>query len=152
MRKAEREIKDRAEIDGILRRAQIIHIAMVDNGEPYVVPVDFGYADGAIYIHGATEGRKIDVLTANPRVCFETYVDHQLVPGTPACSSSSKFRCVIGCGTASIITARDEKIRGLDVIMSKISAGPQEYSEQALARTALIRIDISEMTGKKLGY
>jgi nitroimidazol reductase NimA-like FMN-containing flavoprotein (pyridoxamine 5'-phosphate oxidase superfamily) len=152
MRKSEREIKDRKEIEDILKRAEIIHIGMVDGGRPYVVPMNFGFSAGAIFVHGALEGRKIDVLKRNPHVCFETYVDYQRAPGPTACKSGSKFRSVIGCGTASMITDRAEKIRALDIIMSKVAPGPYTYAEDALARTNVIKIAITEMTGKKLGY
>jgi len=152
MRKSEREIEDPEEIEDILKRAEIIHIAMVDDGRPYVVPMNFGFSAGSIFVHGALEGRKIDVLKKNPLVSFETYVDYQFAPGTTACKSGSKYRSVIGCGTASIVTDRAEKIRALDVMMSRFAPGPYTYAEDALARTNVIKITITEMTGKKLGY
>ncbi len=153
MRKAEREIKDRAEVEDILRRAQIVHLAMVDDGKPYVVPMNFGYADGALYMHCATEGRKIEVLRRNPSVCFAVHVDYEvLVNDDAACKSTSKYRSVIGCGRATLVTGAEAKVRGLDVIMGTFGEGPFEYSEAALERTLVIRVDVESMTGKRLGY
>ena len=151
MRRSEREITDRSEIEEILRRAEVVHIGMVDRGEPYVVPVVFAYGDGCIYFHGATEGRKAAALRANPRVCFETYVDYEIVRGKMACQFSAKYRSIIGYGTVSVVEQRDDKVKGLDVLMSRFAEGPFSYNEQALARTAVFRLNIESMTGKKLG-
>lgn len=152
MRRAEREITDRAEMEDILRRAEIVNIAMVDAGEPYVVPMNFGYAAGAIYVHGALAGRRASVLAAKARVCFEVYVDYELKRGEDACAFSSKFRSVIGYGKAVFLSGRDEKVAGLDILMSKFAKPPFVYNDKALEKTAVIRIDIESMTGKKLGY
>jgi len=152
MRRADREIKDRAEIDGILATAEVIHLGLFDGTEPYVVPMTFGYADGCIYLHGALEGRKVDILKAHPRVCFETYTDYEIVRGPVACSFSTKYRSVIGYGVASFVTDRQAKVNALDCMMSKFAPGPYHYNEEALVRTNIIRIEIESMTGKKLGY
>jgi nitroimidazol reductase NimA-like FMN-containing flavoprotein (pyridoxamine 5'-phosphate oxidase superfamily) len=53
MRRAGKEITDRAGIDGILRDARVCRIGLPDEGRPYVVPVCFGYRDGALYFHSA---------------------------------------------------------------------------------------------------
>ena len=70
----EREITDLQEILGILDRAKIVHVGMIDGDMPYVVPMNYGYTmeDGklTIYLHGAKWGRKLDVMRANPKVFF----------------------------------------------------------------------------------
>ena len=62
MTRRERQITDLQEIRGILDRAKIVHIGMVDGGRPYVVPMNYGYTmeDGqlTLYLHGANRGRK----------------------------------------------------------------------------------------------
>ena len=46
MRRYEREMTDKAEIETVLAKATVVHLAMVDEGRPYLVPMNFGYADG----------------------------------------------------------------------------------------------------------
>jgi len=152
MRRSEREITNREEIDDILRRAPVVHVAMVDNGEPYVVPMHFGYDGKCLYLHSAPEGRKIDVLRRNPRVSFETFVDFEYVPATEACGWSTRYRSVIGAGAASFITAREEKIKALDTLMSKVTTGPFVYTEKGMAAVTIIKVTIETISGKKLGY
>ena len=72
--KREREVTDPQQIRYILDTAKVLHLGMVDGDEPYVIPMNYGYTmeDGelTLYLHGATKGRKLDVLRANPKVFF----------------------------------------------------------------------------------
>lgn len=85
----EREVTDIAQILGILDRAKIVHVGMIDGDMPYVVPMNYGYTmeDGklTLYLHGATRGRKLDVLRRNPKVFVQ--IDTDIVPfaGKAAC-------------------------------------------------------------------
>ena len=72
MRRTDREITDLIEIESILNDAIVCRIGLADGGEPYIVPVCFGYLDGTIYLHSAMAGKKIcDDLKKIPRCCFE---------------------------------------------------------------------------------
>ncbi len=71
MRKKEREITDIREIEQVIAGADICRIGFVDGDEPYIVPVSFGYEDNAIYFHSALEGRKVNLIKKNSKVCFE---------------------------------------------------------------------------------
>jgi nitroimidazol reductase NimA-like FMN-containing flavoprotein (pyridoxamine 5'-phosphate oxidase superfamily) len=61
------------------RSATVCHLGLADGGEPYVVPVNFGYANDCLYFHSAQSGHKIDLLKRNPRVCFEIDTDLQIL-------------------------------------------------------------------------
>ena len=67
MRRKDCEITDRAEIEAILKKALVCRIGLADGGEPYIVPLSFGYEDGAVYLHSAVEGKKIAMLQKNSR-------------------------------------------------------------------------------------
>ena len=71
MRKVNQEIKDERVLSEILSGGSICRVAMLDGDLPYIVPVNYGYSDGALYIHSAPEGKKIDLLGKDNRVCFE---------------------------------------------------------------------------------
>ena len=74
MRKREREITDLEEIRSILDQCKILHLGLSDDGQPYVVPLNYGYTleNGALtfYVHGAVEGYKYEVIQKNPRISF----------------------------------------------------------------------------------
>jgi uncharacterized protein len=149
MRRKEKQITDMAEVKKILEQAQVCRLAMVDKGHPYVVPLNFGYQDGALYFHSALEGRKMDVLKADPRVCFEVDEMVKMNKAAKACDWGVSFKSVIGTGTARILETPAEKKAGLDIIMAQYSDRTFDYPDEMLAKTAVIQVTIHEMTGKQ---
>ena len=71
MRRKDKEITDIKEIEEIIKKADCCRIALVDNDEPYIVPVNFGYERNTLYFHGALEGRKAEIIRKNNNICFE---------------------------------------------------------------------------------
>jgi nitroimidazol reductase NimA-like FMN-containing flavoprotein (pyridoxamine 5'-phosphate oxidase superfamily) len=145
-------ITDKSAIESIIRRALVCRIAMLDGGQPYVVPVCFGYEDNILYFHSSNEGRKLDMLSRNNAVCFEVDVDHEIVRGETACKWGMKYRSVIGFGRAFFAEGPEEKKKALDAIMAHYDGGPGEYSKATLRRTMVVRVEIESMTGKVSGY
>jgi nitroimidazol reductase NimA-like FMN-containing flavoprotein (pyridoxamine 5'-phosphate oxidase superfamily) len=148
MRRKEKEIKDKAEIEQILNRAFVCRLGLCDNGRPYVVPLCFGYKDNALYFHCAAEGKKLDILRENNNVCFEVDMDCQIIEAEQACSFGVKYKSVIGFGRALLIEDPELKRRGLDVIMQRFSKGPFEYPQRNLEKTMVVKVEIDSMTGK----
>jgi nitroimidazol reductase NimA-like FMN-containing flavoprotein (pyridoxamine 5'-phosphate oxidase superfamily) len=152
MRRKEQEITDRAEIEAILQRATVCHLGLAEGSEPYVVPVSFGYRDNCLYVHSAPEGKKIAMLKRNGRVCFEVDVDEGLLREGRPCTWSIRYRSVIGWGRADWLEDEEEKRRALDVIVAHYGGQPDPYPARVLRQAAVIRITVTEMTGKQSGY
>jgi nitroimidazol reductase NimA-like FMN-containing flavoprotein (pyridoxamine 5'-phosphate oxidase superfamily) len=151
MRRKDREITDRADIEAVLNEATVCRIALADGGVPYIVPLSFGYEDGSVYIHSAPEGKKIAMLEKNPRCCFEVDICDQVIRDEKPCSWGIRYRSVIGSGRAEILNGSEEKRHGLNCIMQHYGGGTHEFSEHDLGSVAVIRITIESMTGKKHG-
>jgi nitroimidazol reductase NimA-like FMN-containing flavoprotein (pyridoxamine 5'-phosphate oxidase superfamily) len=150
MRRRDREIADRGEIDRIICSALVCRIAMADEDEPYVVPVSFGYDGQALYIHTAKTGRKLEFFVANNRVCFEFEANVALkVDDDDPCEWSFTFESVIGYGRIFELSDADEKARGLNQIMLQYSHREWEIDESATATTRVWRIEIESVTGKR---
>ena len=86
------------EIDETLRRQRIGRIACSVDDRPYVVPITYAY-DGDFVYSISTVGRKIDVMRAQPRVCFEV----EEIDGP------STWRCVVAEGVYEEL--RDDSAR-----------------------------------------
>ena len=75
MRRKDREIFGRDQIEPILQESKVCRIAMIADGKPYVIPMNFGYTwddtDLTLYFHSGLKGKKIDALKADPHICFE---------------------------------------------------------------------------------
>ncbi len=152
MRKKEYEITDLAEIEAILLKADICRLAMTDGAAPYIVPLNFGYRDRALYFHTGLAGKKIDILNKNNAVCFEVDVDAELLRSDTACGYAMKYRSVVGTGRAHFLEDRDAKREALDIIMGHYSHRETwEYREKSFDRACIIRVTIDAMTGRKAG-
>ncbi|HUV36645.1 MAG TPA: pyridoxamine 5'-phosphate oxidase family protein [Patescibacteria group bacterium] len=151
MRRTDGEIRNRVEIEEIIANATVCRLALSDNGQPYVVPMNFGYRDGALYFHSAPHGRKIDIIGRNTRVCFEIDADIEIVRSDRPCEWSMRYRSVIGFGTASLIESPAEKRSALAVIGKHYTHLPFEVPDEQARRIAIIKVTIDEMTGKCSG-
>jgi uncharacterized protein len=151
VRRKEKEIVDRAELEAVIADAQVCRMAMCDGDHPYVVPLSFGYTGGTFYFHGAAEGRKLDVLKKNPHVCLELEAGVSLKTGVKACDWGMNFRSVVAFGRAERVDAAEPKRRALDLIMAHYAQGPFDYVDAALAKTVVLQVVVTSMTGKKAG-
>jgi nitroimidazol reductase NimA-like FMN-containing flavoprotein (pyridoxamine 5'-phosphate oxidase superfamily) len=148
MRQKDKEIKDRAAIDGIIRRCRVCHLAMCDEGQPYVVPLNFGYDGRFLYFHAALEGRKIDIIKRNNRVGFEFDILHDIVTAQRACDWGAKYESVIGSGAAEIVDDLDAKKQVLEWIMHQYGSDANDFSDEILKKTLILRVLILEISGK----
>ena len=152
MRRAEKEIRHPAELEDVLRRGTICRLGLCSDSVPYVVPMNYGYSDGSIYLHCATSGRKIEMVRRNDRVCFEVEVDTELVRNNSACGWGMRFTSIIGYGRLEELHGPVEKRRGLGVLMEHISGrGAWEIPEDGLADVLVLRLRIETMTCKRSG-
>lgn len=153
MRRSDKEITDRREIDAIMEKAAVCRLALSDDDYPYIVPVNFALRNNCLYFHSAREGRKIDILRKNTRVCFEMENDIQIITGDLPCSWSARYRSVIGWGRAFFLEDAKEKKQALDYLMEKYGGKqPFAYKAEAFEKVAVIGIRIEKITGKKSGY
>ena len=154
VRRDDKEITDPEGIREILTKGLVCHVAMVDDGKPYMVAMNYGFRDDSIYLHAALEGRKISILRKNPDVCFMVYTGNRLTTGLDACGDwTMKYRSVTGFGKATLIEKDEEKVTCMHIIMDQYTTrGPFEFSPDRVAQTMVIRIDIEETTAKNSGY
>ncbi len=149
MRKREQEIRDKESIEQVINKAQTCRLGLCDGEKPYVVPLCFGYEGGLVYVHSAREGRKLDILKANPKVCVEFEGDVEIVKAARPCDWSVTFKSVIADGTASFITDGAAKAEALNIIMKKYAGETYDYPKETLEQTAILRIALDAVTGKK---
>ena len=149
MRRTEKEIGDRAEIDAIIRRSQVCRLGLSDQGLPYVVPLCFGYDGHALYFHCAREGRKLDILRRNPKVCFEFDIVEGLIEAQQGCGWGIRYQSVIGYGTARIVEDATDKQKALAIIMAQYSEGTFSFPPEMVSRTAVVKIEIESLAGKQ---
>jgi uncharacterized protein len=150
MRRKDKEITEREAIEAIIRASVVCRLAMADGGMPYIVPLNFGYRDNALFFHSAPEGKKLEILRRNRNVCFELDITDGIKTGETACDWGIRYRSVIGFGEVVFLEDPAHKRAALDIIVAQY-AGKEAfaYPEAKLKRTTVFRVDILQMTGKQ---
>ena len=155
MRRKDREVTDPTKIKDIINASEIIRIGYYDNGEIYIVPVNFGYTEdnGAytFYFHGAGAGRKYELSKEGCNVGFEMESSAKIVINDEvSCHSTCLFHSVIGNGRISLVTEPDEKERSLNVIMSHFTGKTaHDFEEKYLKAVAVYKLEVEKLSCKE---
>lgn len=148
----EREITDVIEILKILDKSKIVHIGLVDGDEPYVVPMNYGYTYEndtlSLYLHGATEGKKLDLMRVNPKVFFSIECDIEPFSGQVACQYGTSYSSVMGKGIAEILENPQDKMSGLTHFMKTQTGIDFEFNERLVSAVSVIKINVTSFTAK----
>ena len=152
MTKRELQITDEQQIRAILDGAKVVHVGMCVDNEPYVVPMNYGYAmeDGrlTIYLHSAQQGKKLDMIRQNPKVFFEMDCDWVPFEGEKPCQYGLSYSSVMGRGTATIVEDVEEKKRAMSLLMKTQTEKDFTFDDRLVSIVAVIRIDAEEYTAK----
>ena len=153
MRRKDREVTDFKRITEIMRDCDCCRLGLADGNGVYIVPMNFGMieTDGKIslYFHSAVCGRKIDILRSQSRVSFEMDTGHRLVADSVSGQCSFLYQSVIGSANAVFVEDRAEKILALKLIMEHYGdKSVRDFSDEVLSKTAVIRLDVSELSCK----
>ena len=140
----------------IVRRCNVVHLGMVDNGKPYVVALNFGYErEGDVlilYLHCAMEGRKIDILRNNPNVYFLMDCVNEFIEGTSErpCSYCWRYDSVMGNGQVEFVEDIQKKTHALNRLIQHVGKTDEMFSfpPASFARTRVLRIRSNDITGK----
>lgn len=154
MKRKDREVTDLQEIAAIVKQSDVCRLGMIDDGKPYVVPMNFGYEfDGeklTLYFHCAKEGRKLDILRKNPLVCFEMDSGHVLVNGTRACDYGYKYESVIGTGHTVFVDSHEEKLYSLQKLMAQYAGADNfDFTPEETGLVTILKVTADEYTAKR---
>ena len=152
MTKRERQITDEGQIQEILTRGKVLHLSMAVDNEPYVVPMNYGHVmEGehlVLYLHSAHQGKKLDMLRANPKVFFDITCDLLPFEGVKPCQYGMSYSSVMGKGEASIVEDPQEKLLGMKALMKTQTGKDFAFEPRWLDIVTVIRVDVSAYTAK----
>jgi nitroimidazol reductase NimA-like FMN-containing flavoprotein (pyridoxamine 5'-phosphate oxidase superfamily) len=139
-----------AEAKAFLEAAKVGRLALSVNDEPYVVPVIFVYFNATIFFHCAREGKKIDYISANARVCFEVDEFLEVKTADPPCNSTLTYRSVIAYGAAAFVDDVGEREAVLMRLMEKYGRTSHvPFDTKMLEQTVIVAINVDWLTGKQ---
>ena len=153
MRRKDKLVTDAEWMEDVLREGMVVNVALASpDGDPYVLPLGYGYEDGALYFHGAPKGLKNDMLAANPRASFNVLVGVELIRDAKGENFTNRYLSVTGFGEVEEITALDEKNRALAILMRQYGGPHEDLSAERAKSVWVAKLVIKEMTGKVSGY
>jgi nitroimidazol reductase NimA-like FMN-containing flavoprotein (pyridoxamine 5'-phosphate oxidase superfamily) len=152
MRRADKAMADEPEMLDLIRSQRLLTCAMCDNGEPYLVTVDYGYDEGArtFYVHCASEGKKLELLRANPIVWGQVVEDLGYIDG----ECDHAYRSVHFRGRAEVLADEGAKRAALRLMMRQLESGVTderwaEFEAKPLDEVVVLAIRVEHMTGKR---
>ena len=158
MRKQSREMNAAWALE-VMDKAPYITVGMTDiNGKPYSVPLSLARTDEeTFYFHCATEGKKLDIIQANPCVCLSAVSKCKPTVGPKDGSFTLEFKSAIAFGKAEIVSDDTEKREALRAICQRFLPHHMDAFESAversMSRTKIVRITLSEPPmGKRKQY
>jgi uncharacterized protein len=134
VRYTQRNCKDQEKIEALLLRTRTGVVGMVSEGFPYAVPVNYVWYNCSVYFHGMGSGKKENILSQKPPVCFTLYEEYGSVTDPVPCHADTAYMSVMIFGKAEKVTAMEEAAAALQKILDKYM--PKYYS-RALSGTLI---------------
>lgn len=153
MLRKDREVTDINEILAIIDKCKVIRLGFCDEGQVYIVPMNFGYSyeDGELtfYFHGALKGRKYEIMQKNNHVGFEMECDVVPYGGELPCQYGMEFSSVIGTGIASMIEDPQEKIAAMKKLMKTQTGKEFDFTERLVSVINVFQVKATEFSCKR---
>ena len=143
---------DRETVYGILDAGFVCHVGFNADGQPYVIPTNYGRAGDTLYLHGSAASRMLRTLSGGVPVCVTvTHVDG-LVLARSAFHHSVNYRSVVVLGTARLVEDPVEKMEALRVFTEHVLKGRwddvRQPTEQELKGTMVLALPLEEVSAK----
>lgn len=152
MTRRELEVTELKQIVSILDESKVLHLGLADEGVPYIVPMNYGYAmEGdklTIYLHSGTKGYKLNVIRKNPVCCFEMECSVEPFEGGIACQYGTSYYSLMGRGKAVLIEETAEKIKAMTLLMKTQTGKDFSFDEKLVSIVSVIRIDVDTYSAK----
>jgi len=143
---------DRDTVFKILDEAFVCHVGFVADGQPFVIPTNFGRSGETIYLHGSAASRMLRTLSEGLPVCVTVTLADGLVLARSAFHHSVNYRSVVVLGTARLVDDPSEKMEALRLFTEHIMKGRWEEirwpTEQELKATTVLALPLEEVSAK----
>jgi nitroimidazol reductase NimA-like FMN-containing flavoprotein (pyridoxamine 5'-phosphate oxidase superfamily) len=156
------EIKSKHKMVDFLNSQPVGRISSIDrDGYPQVIPMNFVYHGGVIYMHSHPFGEKLDNIRRNPNVGFEVDQHICFLPSyyfhkTDASQADTLYISIVIKGIAEVVQRNEEKALALNALMEKYQkeGGYEALNSNmpSVREVAIIKVIPREMHGKyKIG-
>ncbi len=136
----------------ILDEAFVCHVGFVLDGQPFVIPTNFGRVGDTVYLHGSAASRMLRTLSEGIPVCVTVTLVDGLVLARSAFHHSVNYRSVVILGTAKLVEDPAEKMEALRLFTEHIMKGRWDEirwpTEQEMKGTTVLALQLEEVSAK----
>jgi nitroimidazol reductase NimA-like FMN-containing flavoprotein (pyridoxamine 5'-phosphate oxidase superfamily) len=147
-----RGVYDREAVYKILDEGFVCHVGFVADGQPYVIPTNFGRVNDTLYLHGSAASRMLRTLSEGVPMCVTVTLIDGLVLARSAFHHSVNYRSVVILGTARLVEDAAEKMEALRLFTEHIMKGRWDEirwpNEQELKATIVLALPLEEVSAK----
>lgn len=146
----DKQVTDRSTLDAILDAALTVHVAVVDEGQPFVVPFACARERDRLLIHGSTASRAVRVLAAGVPTCATATIVDGVVVARSQFESSFRYRSAMVLGTFETLHG-SEKEKSLATLAARLLPGldgARTPSAKELLATAVLALPLDEWSVK----
>jgi nitroimidazol reductase NimA-like FMN-containing flavoprotein (pyridoxamine 5'-phosphate oxidase superfamily) len=136
----------------ILDSGFVCHVGFNVDGQPLVIPTNYGRSGRTLYLHGSSASRMLKTLSTGVPVCVTvTHVDG-LVLARSAFHHSVNYRSVVILGTARLVEDPAEKMEALRIFTEHVLKGRwddvRQPTEQEIKATSVLALPLEELSAK----
>ncbi|GAC1634419.1 MAG: pyridoxamine 5'-phosphate oxidase family protein [Candidatus Acidiferrum sp.] len=136
----------------ILDEGFVCHVGFIADGQPYVIPTNYGRVGDKLYLHGSAASRMLRTLSAGIPVCVTVTLVDGLVLARSAFHHSVNYRSVVILGTAELVDEPTEKMEALRLFTEHIMKGRWDEirwpNEQEMKGTTVLSLPLEEVSAK----
>ncbi len=143
-------IESQDEMEKMLKEEEIGYLGVSLDGKPYVVPLNYSYANGKIFFHCSFKGKKLDYMRKNPLVCFTVAWQpgrvREHAGGNPCHVDSDSVICY---GKARVMEDVDEREVALNLFNRRFKPEAADVPLERVRDCCVVEIAVYEMTGRR---
>ena len=136
-------------MEQLLREMTFGFLGLVRDARPYVIPLNYAYADGRILFHCTLAGQKLDAIKSNPAVCLTVARQRGSVERHSENVCHPDSESVVCHGTARVVEDLTERTDVLNAFHRTFRPDAEPISAESAANCAAVEIVVKEMTGRR---
>ncbi|MFM7598557.1 MAG: pyridoxamine 5'-phosphate oxidase family protein [Actinomycetota bacterium] len=147
----EKAVTERDVAYAILDAGLVAHVAVVTDGQPYVVPVGYARRGDEVIFHGSSASRLFKTLATGAPTCLTVTLLDGLVLARSLFESSMHYRTVMALGSCRQLEGDEEVAALLDlseVLMPGRSTEARHPAPQELKATITLALPLDEISVK----
>lgn len=147
----QKAVTERTGLYAVLDAGLVAHVAVIDAGQPYVLPVAYARRDDQVLFHGSTGSRLFRLLESGQSTCLTVTLLDGLVLARSAFECSMNYRSAMVLGVARRLEGEDE-LDALRTIAEHLVPGRWDDvrppSRKERAATMTLALDLTEASVK----